>query len=98
MFGPSHSDNDLDSLADEQSLDQTQTTEEMIRIVKALTGRLPAKQKLVFVLRDLEDLPVDEVSEITGLSVGSVKTNLHYARRAIRDLMEREYHIKSVEL
>jgi RNA polymerase sigma-70 factor (ECF subfamily) len=98
VFSPLDLNNDVDAVADEQSLDQIQTNEEMIRLVKALTGRLPAKQKLVFVLRDLEDLPMDEVSEITGLSVGSIKTNLHYARRTIRSLMEREYNIKSVEL
>jgi RNA polymerase sigma-70 factor (ECF subfamily) len=98
VFSPLDLNNDVDAVADEQSLDQIQANEEMIRLVKALTGRLPAKQKLVFVLRDLEDLPVDEVSEITGLSVGSIKVNLHYARRAIRNLLEREYDIKSVEL
>jgi DNA-directed RNA polymerase specialized sigma24 family protein len=37
------------------------------------------------------------VSQITGLSTGSIKTNLHYARRAIRNLLEREYNIKSIE-
>jgi RNA polymerase sigma-70 factor (ECF subfamily) len=98
VFSPLDLNNDVDAVADEQSLDQIQANEEMIRLVKALTGRLPARQKLVFVLRDLEDLPVDEVSEITGLSVGSIKVNLHYARRAIRNLLEREYDIKSVEL
>lgn len=97
LFSPMDPNDDPETIADERSLDQIQTNEEMIRVVKALTDRLPPKQKLVFVLRDLEDLPVDEVSEITGLSAGSVKTNLHYARRAIRNLLEREYNIKSIE-
>jgi RNA polymerase sigma-70 factor (ECF subfamily) len=97
LFSSIEEDDHAETIADPQSLDRMYSTEEAIRAVKALTDRLPTKQKLVFVLRDLEDLPVSEVSEITGLSAGSIKTNLHYARRAIRNLLEREYNIKSIE-
>jgi DNA-directed RNA polymerase specialized sigma24 family protein len=38
-------------------------------------------------------LTVEEVVEITGLSIGSVKTNLHYARKAIRDMLVRYYGV-----
>jgi RNA polymerase sigma-70 factor (ECF subfamily) len=55
---------------------------------------LPEKQRLVFTLRDLQDLSVDEVVEITGLSRESVKTNLHYARRAIRALLAQQYNVQ----
>jgi RNA polymerase sigma-70 factor (ECF subfamily) len=58
-----------------------------------LSNRLSRTQKLVFTLRDLQDLTVDEVVEITGLSIGSVKTNLHYARKAIRDRLVRHYGV-----
>jgi RNA polymerase sigma-70 factor (ECF subfamily) len=98
LFSPIDVNDDVEAVSDARNLHEVQVDEETIRIVKALTDRLPTKQKLVFVLRDLEDLPVSEVSEITGLSVGSIKTNLHYARRTIRSLLEREYNIKSVEL
>jgi DNA-directed RNA polymerase specialized sigma24 family protein len=47
----------------------------------------------VFTLRDLEDLSVDEVVDITGLSTGSVKTNLHYARKSIRDTLVQRYGV-----
>lgn len=98
LFSPIDVNDDVEAVSDARNLHEVQVDEETIRIAKALTDRLPTKQKLVFVLRDLEDLPVSEVSEITGLSVGSIKTNLHYARRTIRSLLEREYNIKSVEL
>lgn len=56
--------------------------------IKAIAQGLPRKQRLVFVLRDLQDLPVEEVAEILGMSHESVKTNLCFARRRIRLRLE----------
>jgi RNA polymerase sigma-70 factor (ECF subfamily) len=50
-----------------------------------LTDKLPPKQKIVFVLRDLQGLSVREVSSILRLSENSVKANLVYARRFLRE-------------
>ena len=65
-------------------------------VVVLLAGRLPPTQRVVFALRDLEDLDVDEVSTITGLSSSSVKANLSYARRRIREILIREYRVEEV--
>lgn len=56
--------------------------------IKTLAGKLPPRQQLVFVLRDLQDLSVDEVGRILSMSTSSVKTNLCYARRFIRAHMQ----------
>jgi RNA polymerase sigma-70 factor (ECF subfamily) len=45
---------------------------------------LPPKEYLVFHLRDILDFSIEEIAEITRISIGSVKTNLCYARRRIR--------------
>lgn len=55
--------------------------------ISALAGELPPKQQKVFILRDLQDLSVDEVARVLSMSVNSVKTNLCYARRSIREKM-----------
>jgi len=52
--------------------------------IKQLAGNLPPKQQLVFVLRDLQDLTVDEVAQILSMSTNAVRANLCYARRFIR--------------
>ena len=57
--------------------------------IKAIAQGLPLKQRMVFVLRDLQDLSVGEVAEILEISHESVKTNLCYARRHIRLRLER---------
>jgi len=70
------------------------STEDLISIIRTLSSGLPETQQTVFVLRDLQDLSIREVCSITGLSEGSVKTNLHYARRKIRDHLVHEYGVK----
>jgi len=57
--------------------------------IKALAGKLPPKQQMVFVLRDIQDLTVVEVAQILSMSASAVKTNLCYARRYIRTHMQR---------
>ena len=54
------------------------------RLIKALTGKLPEKQQLVFVLRDLQGLTTEEVSEVLNMPATSIKSNLHFARKVIR--------------
>jgi RNA polymerase sigma-70 factor (ECF subfamily) len=42
------------------------------------------------VLRDVEDLSYEEISEITGLAEGTVKSRLHRARTMLKHLVESE--------
>lgn len=67
---------------------------DLASIVLGLIGRLPPTQRVVFALRDLEDLELEEVAECTGISASSVKANLSYARRTIRAILANEYHVK----
>src|SRR5262245_28825669 len=47
--------------------------------------RLPEHYRAILVLRDVEELPNEEVAEILGESVGTVKSRLHRARMALRE-------------
>jgi RNA polymerase sigma-70 factor, ECF subfamily len=51
---------------------------------------LDEDQRLVVVLRDVEELSYDEIGEITGLPEGTVKSRLHRARLALKEWLERE--------
>jgi RNA polymerase sigma factor (sigma-70 family) len=53
--------------------------------VRAALAALPAAQRTVLVLRDLEDLSEEETAELLGVQVGTVKSRLHRARSAFRD-------------
>jgi len=84
----------LEDLPDERNWEALRSHEELAAVVRTLTSQLSHTQRLVFTLRDLHDLTVEEVVEITGLSVGSIKTNLHYARKSIRELLLRHYGVR----
>ncbi len=56
--------------------------------IRAFSEDLPPVQRMVFVLRDLQDLSISETAETLSMSPAAVKTNLCYARRSIRKRME----------
>jgi RNA polymerase sigma-70 factor (ECF subfamily) len=51
----------------------------------ALVDELPAPQRAVLVLHLLEDFSLHEIVAITGTPLGTVKSRLHHARRALRE-------------
>jgi RNA polymerase sigma-70 factor (ECF subfamily) len=57
--------------------------ERMMLIQKAIAS-LPADQSTVVVLRDIEGFSYEEVSNITGLNFGTVKSRLSRARQQLR--------------
>jgi RNA polymerase sigma-70 factor (ECF subfamily) len=58
---------------------------EYAQIIQVLTEMLTPKQKIVFVLSELEGLSSGEISEITGLSTNKIKSNLYCARQEIKE-------------
>jgi len=50
---------------------------------------LPAAYRELIVLRHSHDLSYDEIAEVTGLPLGTVKNRLFRAREAMRDLLLR---------
>ncbi len=55
--------------------------------VKALLERAPADDRVILVLKEMEDYSVEEIAELLGLRQGTVKVRLHRARkRMLKDL------------
>jgi len=59
------------------------------RLQKALL-ELPDKQRLVFQLKNMEDLSYVEISKITETSVGALKASYHHAVKKIEQLVLNE--------
>jgi RNA polymerase sigma-70 factor (ECF subfamily) len=59
------------------------------RVQQLLSG-LPEKYRLVVILRYWYDLSYDEIAATTGLSLNTVKTRLHRARRMLARALEEE--------
>ena len=51
---------------------------------------LPPNERMVFLLRDVEELSYEQIEEITGLPIGTVKSRIHRARAQLRAAVERE--------
>ncbi len=61
------------------------------RIMQAAIAQLDEEQRLLVVLRDVEELSYEEIVEITALPEGTVKSRLHRARMALKDLLEGKF-------
>ena len=65
---------------------------ENAELVHATLERLSLPHREVLTLRFLEELGLAEIAEVVGCNVGTVKSRLHYAKSAMRKLLEASCH------
>ena len=53
---------------------------ERLAAVAAAVRRLPAEQQAPFLLREVEELPYNEIADVLGVSVSAVKSRIYRAR------------------
>ena len=87
-------DNNLDKyrfkIRDENSnIEAEYMNKELAAKIENISHSLKPKQRIVFVLRDLQDLNINEIAEALGISTSAVKTNLFYARKNILKVLEK---------
>ncbi|MBC6366429.1 RNA polymerase sigma factor [Algoriphagus sp. AK58] len=58
---------------------------EQHQLIFALVDQLPQKQKEIFLLREVEELSYEEISQQLEISLDQVKINLHRARKSVRE-------------
>ena len=63
--------------------------EDAERVHSAL-GKLPVPQREVLTLQFLEDLSIEEIAEVVGAAPGTIKSRLHFAKRALRKVLEED--------
>ncbi len=76
--------NDLTQKLDQHPL--IDGDEIQLRLQKALL-KLPDKQRLVFNMKYFDEMKYEEIAEITGTSVGSLKANYHHAVKKLEDYL-----------
>ena len=65
--------------------------EELGRAIQADADALPEGYREVFLLKDVEGLSYEEISEMVGISIPAVKSRLHRARLALREAIDAFY-------
>lgn len=66
---------------DDPHFNGTQLQRELHKAIQ----RLPEKQRIVFSLRYFDEMKYEEISEITGTSVGALKASYHHAYGKVKD-------------
>lgn len=59
--------------------------------VRKMMQQLPEKHRLVMHLRDIEEMTYEEIAQTLDITLDQVKTNLHRARKAIREQLQTLY-------
>jgi DNA-directed RNA polymerase specialized sigma subunit, sigma24 homolog len=63
---------------------------ELARAIETGLAQLPVDQRLVVVLCDLQGLTYEEIAEVTGANLGTIKSRLSRGRARLRDLLREE--------
>jgi len=64
---------------------------ERLNLVRKIIQALPELQREIIHLRDIEELEMNEISEITGLNENAIRVNLSRARKKVRDEINNIY-------
>ena len=77
-----------DTQAVETSVTDMESRESM-ELLQQLVKTLGYKQRTVFVLSELEGKGREEIAAVLGISKSTVKSNLHHARKKLREKLEK---------
>jgi len=70
------------------SAEESAMTNERVREILVAIAKLPEDHRIVLILRDMQGLTYDELSESLGLTLGTVKSRLSRARSALKKLLD----------
>lgn len=76
--------------------DEEAERNERVRAFRRLLDRLADKKRVVFVLHELEGMSPQEISDVVGAPVLTVRTRLFYARRELEAMMSDEPSLAGV--
>jgi RNA polymerase sigma-70 factor, ECF subfamily len=74
-------------LEDFQNSDESSFAAEDAAAIHRALSELGFKHREVLVLHFLEDLSIEEIAKVVGCSEGTVKSRMHYAKRAMKEIL-----------
>jgi len=82
FFSVDDEENGIDVQSKVDIINDIDNKEKLEKVNKVLDS-LPLKQKQVFIMRNYDQLSYEEISEITGVSVGGLKANYFHAIKKV---------------
>jgi RNA polymerase sigma-70 factor (ECF subfamily) len=64
---------------------------QLLRLLRECSAELPEAYRQVYLLRDIDEMPSEDVAALLGITPNAVKIRLHRARQALMTLVQRRY-------
>lgn len=68
-----------------QSLEKKFFSQEAVKEVLKIVVNMEENYRIPLILRDLQDYSYREIADLTGKPIGTIKTNIHRARKIIKE-------------
>lgn len=76
----------------DESDDESLAAEDAQRVHQALDKLVPEHRE-VLLLRFVESMTYSQIASVTGCELGTVRSRLFYAKRALKEKLERNHHV-----
>ena len=78
----------IESISDSVDLEVEYTRDETAKLLHAAIESLPPLQRMLLTLYHLEEIPIPEMTRITGLAAGTIKSHLVRSRLRLRGVLD----------
>lgn len=78
--------------ADQETPEDATVTQEFVHRVAECMDELNEKHREILILRNVQNLAYEEIAEILGISVGTVKSRIARARESLRERLGEEFN------
>jgi RNA polymerase sigma-70 factor (ECF subfamily) len=82
-------------LSDDDTAEQKLLAKEKAAQVRRAITRLRPHLRAVIVLKDLEEMSYDEISDILGVGLGTISSRLNRARKALQEVFQTQMRAES---
>jgi len=89
-LNPAPEDDDVPVDPPDRTADASEAIErqELADLIAEATARIPEKYRIPFLLREVEELTYEEIQQVTGLKLGTVRSRINRARNRFRQLIK----------
>jgi RNA polymerase sigma-70 factor (ECF subfamily) len=77
-----------DKILDDRNLSAELESKQKLQQIEKALQKLPVKQREVFIMRNYNELSYEEISEITGKSIGALKANHFHAINKLKEMLK----------